>query len=442
MDRTQHLTFALTITSRAIAGTFSLVAGLGIVYPSQVVAPPSPYSMAVSPDPEIAHLLPARTLAELNQVRDRLRTKTKHFPYGLALLLGDTAQNQGRWKTLQAVNARIQLEETAENNWEKAQRLALQAEKKGRLLQLAATRQQAKTLWQQALKSLQVIPPDSLLAGLKTKKISEYEAHLATATHEAKLAESAFLVAIAQRSNLSAQAMITVCHSSAVCHHLRGNQPPDNPASLAKVPIVVALLQKTNAEKINLNTPIYVKPGNFTEDASEIQVGQRYPLRTIVMQTIDHSSNIGANQVIDYLGYDYINQVLQNRGYQITRVNHKFMGEATMPSNPGRSNNRLTSNELTKMMVQIYNREYPGDTVLMQALKQQKDRSLGITALQGSAAQWLGEKTGQNSKVLGTTLALKISSERYFITVIDHSGNALNIRRCITQIASYLHQNH
>lgn len=443
MNRTQRLTVALTKVTAGILG-IGIVAGLETMYPSQVVAPPSPYSMAIIPDPEIAHLLPARTLADLYQVRDHLRTKAQQFPYGLGLLLGETAQNQGRLKTLQAVNARIYLEERAQDYWEKAQRLALQARKTERGSQpSAATWWQAQTRWQQAIKLLQSISSYSLLADLKTKRINEYETYLATAARKAKLAESEFLVAIAQRSNLSTQAMITVCNSSGVCHHLRGNQPPDSPASLAKVPIIIALLQKTRAEKISLDTPIYVKPGNFTEDASNIQAGQRYPLRTILMQTIDHSSNIGANQLIDYLGFNYINQVLKNHGYQITRVNHKFMGEATMPANPGQGDNRLTSNELTRMMVQIYNREYPGDAVLMQALKQQDDRSLGVIALQGSTAQWLGEKTGQNSKVLGTTLAMRVSGEQYFITVIDNDGNALNIRRCITQIAAHLaRQNH
>lgn len=439
MNWTWYLAVALINPSRIAAGSLGIVAGLEIIYPSQAVAPLSPYSMTILSDP-VSSWLPARSLSELYQVRDRLRTKINKPPKGLKILLGDTAQNQRLLKTLQVVNARIQLEETAQDNWEKAQRLALQAEVEG-LPQRAATWQQAQIYWQQALNSLQAISSDSFLADRKTKKIEEYEANLIAAVYEAKLAQSAFLGAIAQRSGLSDQAMITVCHRSGVCRHLRGNQPPDSPASLAKVPLAVALLQKMDAEDISLDTPIYVEPGNFTEDASNLQAGRHYPLGIILTQMIDHSSNIAANQLIDYLGHDYINQVLQNRGHRITRVNYKFMGQETMPANPGRSTNRLTSNELTKIMVQIYNHEYSGDVALIKALEHQADRSLGFRALQGSEAQWLGEKTGQNSKVLGTTLALRISSEQYFITVIDRSGSGPNIRRCITQIADHLRQN-
>lgn len=438
MNWTRYLSVALINASRIVAGSLGIVAGLEIIYPSQAVAPLSPYSMTIVSDP-VSPWLPARSLSELYQVRDRLQTKINNSN-GLMILLGDTA-HQRLLKTLQVVNARIQLEETAQDNWEEAQRLALQAKVEGSP-QRAATWQQAQIYWQQALNSLQIISSDSFLADRKTKKIEEYEANLATAVYEAKLAQSEFLGAIAQRSGLSDQAMITLCHSSGVCRHLRGNQPPDSPASLAKVPLAVALLQKMDTENISLDTPIYVEPGNFTEDASNIQAGRHYPLRIILTQMIDHSSNIAANQLIDYLGHDYINQVLQNRGHRITRVNYKFMGQETMPANPGRSTNRLTSNELTKIMLQIYNHEYSGDVALIEALEHQADRSLGFTALRGSEAQWLGEKTGQNSKVLGTTLALRLSGEQYFITVIDHSGSGPNIRRCITQIADHLRRNH
>jgi len=398
--------------------------------------------MAIIPDP-VAPGPPSQALTELYQVRDRLQAKIKRLPFGLALPLAGNAEHRRQLQALQAVSARIQLEETAKDNWEEAQRLALKAATTARLPQRSvATWHQAQTDWHQSIKFLQAIPSDSLLAARKTKKITEYQAYLATAVQETKRAESAFLTAIAQRSGLSARAMITVCHNSGRCHHLRGNQIPASPASLAKVPLAVALLDKTKAENISLDTPLYVKPENFTEDASNIRTGRHYPLRVVLTQMIDHSSNIAANQLIDYLGQDYINQVLHNHGYQITRVNYKFMGEATMPANPGRSSNCLTSNELTRMMVQVYRLQHPNERVLAQALKQQADRSLGITALQGSAAQWLGEKTGQNSKVLGTTLAVKISGEQYFITVIDRSGSASYIRRSIAEIAAHLRQKH
>jgi beta-lactamase class A len=212
---------------------------------------------------------------------------------------------------------------------------------------------------------------------------------------------------------------------------------------LTKIPIAVALLHKVSTEKISLNTPISVEPGNFTEDGhGQIQVKRRYTLKALLMQMIAYSSNIASNQLIDYLGWDYIDQVLKKRGYRVVRVSSKFMGERVMPANPGRASNRFTSNELTRMMVEIYNRKHPGDEVLIEALKKQYDRLLGFAAAKGSPAQWIGEKTGQSSKVEGTTAAFKISGQTYIITVIDNRGDSdLTIRRCVAKLVNYIAKN-
>jgi beta-lactamase class A len=117
------------------------------------------------------------------------------------------------------------------------------------------------------------------------------------------------------------------------------------------------------------------------------------------------------------------------------------MGEKIMPANPGFGRNRVTANELTEMMVQIYNGETPGAKQLIETLNGQYDRALGFAALQGTKAQWLGEKTGQNSLVLGTTLAMNIDGEAYVMTVIDTRSGDLQMRQSISKIADYISRN-
>jgi beta-lactamase class A len=118
------------------------------------------------------------------------------------------------------------------------------------------------------------------------------------------------------------------------------------------------------------------------------------------------------------------------------------MGEKIMPENPGSGPNRLTVNELTEMMVQIYNGETPGAKFLVETLNRQYDRNIGFAALQGTQAQWLGEKTGENSQVLGTTVAMSIDGEAYIITVIDsRSGSDTEMRQSIAKIADYISKN-
>jgi beta-lactamase class A len=243
-----------------------------------------------------------------------------------------------------------------------------------------------------------------------------------------------------KQNDLSPQAAIAICKLPKECRHWRGNQSIAKPASLSKIPIVVALLHKVNTEKISLNTPIYISPGNFTEDGkAQLQVGKRYPLKTLLMEMITHSSNIAGNQLIDYLEWDYINQVLKKRGYPMTQIGSKFVGERVVPANLAKGGTRITSNELTQMMLETYNRKHPGDEILIEALSQQHNHYLGFVALEKSPARWLGEKTGESSTVQGTTLAFSLAGDTYIVTVIDKRGyRDENIRRCLTQLVNYI----
>lgn len=417
--------------------TLAVVAGIGLV---QMLTIASSFSQSSNP----------RSLDELYKIRDRLITELEQpsspspEPTLLSRLVPLAANPQEKLLSqLQAVEAQILVEQRAKDDLQQAVRLANRAvETKRQQNQSIESSQQTQFLWNQALNNLQSVPQDSFLASLTASKTQEYRENLTAATSQVQQAKSDFLAAVARESGLSGQASIGICRLSRECVHLRGDVPPVSPASLIKVPIAVALMQKLETEKISLNKEVFVNRGNFTEDSStKILSPKNYPLKTLLEEMIDRSSNTATNQLIDYLGWDYINQFLDNRGYEVTRVNFKLMGEKIMPANPGFGRNRVTANELTEMMVQIYNGETPGAKQLIEILNGQYDRALGFAALQGTKAQWLGEKTGQNSLVLGTTLAMSIDGEAYVMTVIDTRSGDLQMRQSISKIADYISRN-
>ena len=417
--------------------TLAVVAGIGLV---QMLTIASSFSQSSNP----------RSLDELYKIRDRLVTELEQpdnpspEPTLLSRLVPFAANPQEKLLSqLQAVEAQILVEQRAKDDLQQAVRLANRAvETKRQQNQSIESSQQTQFLWNQALNNLQSVPQDSFLASLTASKAQEYRENLTAATSQVQQAKSDFLAAVARESGLSGQASIGICRLSRECVHLRGDVPPVSPASLIKVPIAVALMQKLETEKISLNKEVFVNRGNFTEDSStKILSPKNYPLKTLLEEMIDRSSNTATNQLIDYLGWDYINQFLDNRGYQVTRVKFKLMGEKIMPANPGFGRNRVTANELTEMMVQIYNGETPGAKQLIETLNGQYDRALGFAALQGTKAQWLGEKTGQNSLVLGTTLAMSIDGEAYVMTVIDTRSGDLQMRQSISKIADYISRN-
>ena len=418
--------------------TVAVVAGIGLI---QVLTIASSFSQSSN----------QRSLDELYKIRDRIVTTLEQPPSPspeptlLSRLVPFNSNTPEKLlEELQSVEVQILVEQRANDNLQQAVRLANQAVEAGREQnQSLKSSQKMQFLWQQALNNLSEVPQNSFLASLTASKAEEYRKNLTAATFQVKQAKSDFLGSVARESGLSDRASIGICRLSRDCVHLRGDLPPVSPASLIKLPIAVALMQKVEQEKISLNKQVLVDAGNFTEDSStKIVYDQNYSLQILLEEMIDRSSNIATNQLIDYLGSDYINQFLENRGYQVTRVHFKLMGKKIMPTNPGNGANRVTVNELTEMMVQIYNGETPGAKLLVETLNRQYDRNLGFAALQGTKAQWLGEKTGENSLVLGTTLAMSIDGEAYVMTVIDKSsGSDTEMRQSIAKIADYIARN-
>ncbi|MEB3341910.1 MAG: serine hydrolase [Okeania sp.] len=245
---------------------------------------------------------------------------------------------------------------------------------------------------------------------------------------------------IAMNSGLSEEANITVCNLKGLCEHLNGNEQLLSVASLMKLPIAVALIEKITTNNIDINTQIYLEPENFTEDNSTLDAGNNYTLKELLSEMIINSSNIAPNQLIDYLSRSYINQVLEEQDYKILRVNSKFIGDYIIPYDMGFIPNTANSDELTIMMVRIYsNLHLTHYKLLATLLAQQHDHDLGFTALENTKVQWMGEKTGQNAGVLGTTLAIKVSGEIYIITVIDDGDySEIALRKSITNIADYI----
>ncbi|MGF1514565.1 MAG: serine hydrolase [Elainellaceae cyanobacterium] len=390
------------------------------------------------------------SIADLRQIRDRLEEQVsqsgasrRYLPIAQATLSPDEQQ-----RLLQSVNIRIHVETIAQQTWDQALDTAREAVRLGKKEGLdAEALGEIDGLWREAIALLQQIPEASLLAKAAEDKQREYAPNLAEIAYRYDTARSEFLLPIAKTAGLgTGRVRITVCHiETRECRRLNGKKPPDSPASLIKLPIGVAVMEKVIDEEVDLDQPMLVDRGNYTEDASDIRAGVEYPMRKVLRRMINDSSNIATNQMIDFVGLDYINEVLEDRGYDATFVGHKLVGERTFPKDFGKKGtNRTTTDEITEMMVQIYNFENEGDDVLLDSLVEQWDWKLGYAGLKAAEGDvfWIGEKTGQNSKVLGTTVAARINDERYVLTVtLDRSAHEAAVRRIVKELAEHIAQN-
>ncbi|MEL6855244.1 MAG: serine hydrolase [Cyanobacteria bacterium J06607_13] len=397
-----------------------------------------------------------RTLSPLQTANSQAQ-KSHHLDAGAATNPENATPLTGQQRYQQAM--------TLANQAVVAYQSARQAETLAK--QVAFTRQE-RDLWQQTLELLTSIPTDAVEHAQAARKAVQYRQLLATAEGKLTTADRTFLTQIIQSARVNPQRIhVTLCqlggpvtqshrqskrgHSHSKkgrlnrdrCRDHQGDMPMASPASLIKLPIAIALLDKVATENVDLSSRIYIDPGNFTENAAgaNIEVGQEYPLSQVMTRMINESNNIATNQLIDYVGHADIAETLLNRGYTSTLVGHKLAGDRILPKNPGTQTNRATTNDITVMMAHTYSLENPGDEELLKALVSQNDQEFGYQALQDldPAIKWLGEKTGQNNRVIGSTLAMEVGADRYALTVaIDHSADPHAMRAIIRQVAEYL----
>ncbi len=405
-----------------------------VALPKFPVAAPEQNSQAAIALPKVS------TLAELYRLRDRLGGELSHYPTVMVATRSGVGPPPADVLTqLGTINYRLQQEETARQLQQRAAQAAAAAIALGSPDPLSVTElATAYTHWDKAVAALNQIPADTFGEAQAAAQKQQYEQQRAIVAYHYDTAQSAFLKPIVEQAGLASRVRLTVCSLQRECRRWQGHLPPASPASLIKVPVAIALMTKLHQEGTAPDTPLWVSPSNWTEDAGSIWVSTEYPVEQIMGDMISASGNIATNQLIDYIGWDGINQSLRSRGYQVTRVTRKLVGESTYPANAGNAPNVITTDELTDMIVAIYNREIPKAHLIEAALANQRDRNLGHAAAR-PPVDWLGEKTGRNSKVLGTTTAVSVSGQRYIITAtLDHSGNDAAMQKIIAGVIQHL----
>ncbi|MEM1253106.1 MAG: serine hydrolase [Cyanobacteria bacterium P01_H01_bin.21] len=304
--------------------------------------------------------------------------------------------------------------------------------------------QQEVQLWQEAIRALEKVDSSSSNYAEAQKKLKEYGNVAVLVSQRIDQQRSDFLVPIASELGNPNSVRISLCQlGTTECRSYRGDVAPASLASLVKLPIAIALMHQVANGKANLDEEIYIDPSNFTENAqgAKIFVDKTYTLREVMVRMITESNNIATNQLVDYMGFDTINAALKAEGFSNTIVGHKLVGDSTFPKSMGSGKNRSTADELTQMMMRIYSFTKDSDEEILNALVGQYDLDFGYRALVKEKPDifWIGEKTGQNSSVIGTTVAFKANEERYVMTVtIDKSANQARLRQIIRDVARHV----
>ncbi|MEO1299110.1 MAG: serine hydrolase [Cyanobacteria bacterium J06636_16] len=397
--------------------------------------------------PILAQLENVKSFSQLERLQSRVEQEIDDLPsLRFTRDMGELAPYYTLVQVTHRINQRMDLEAVAEAHFTRAKELGIQgihtrdnSREDGE--ESLAELQQQEYFWESAIRQLEQIPDESMLAESATVKQAEYATILGPVAKDIDALRSDFLAAIAEATGRPKAIRITICHLSGECRDYKGDVPPASPASLIKVPVAVALMHKVTAEGINLDDPVYIDSHNWTEnaDGAKIYVRHEYSLREVMVRMIKESNNIATNQLIDYIGWEYLDKALTEMGYSDTKVRTKLVGERTAPTrNRAIGSNVMTTNEVTEMMRQIYTFANPGDDEILEGMVGQYDWEFGymaVSQLKNKRVAWIGEKTGQNSKVIGSSMAVKIDNQRYVMTVtIDRSANQKMLRQVIGDV--------
>ena len=99
------------------------------------------------------------------------------------------------------------------------------------------------------------------------------------------------------------------------------------PASTIKLPIVVLTLKKINelrskGSEITLKSKIIL---NFKDDYSKLVIRDSITsFQNLIADVFLVSDNSASNILIDFIGYNYFNDEMENAGFDKTYLNHKF----------------------------------------------------------------------------------------------------------------------
>ncbi|MBN2259159.1 MAG: serine hydrolase [Clostridiales bacterium] len=196
-----------------------------------------------------------------------------------------------------------------------------------------------------------------------------------------------------------------------------------NSKSIVPAASVIKILIMANAldrDKICLNQIIGISDDNVVDYSLSTELLTReYSFYDLLYLMMTVSDNSAANQLIDYLGMDKINQYAKSMGMNDTNLQRKFMD---MKSKSMGIDNVTTLDDMMILIEKIRKKELLNSQLMIKMLQNNRDRSK--LARFNSEDDFLAHKTGLNEKTfldIGFDEKITIG---IFINGCDHESQA------------------
>jgi beta-lactamase class A len=143
-------------------------------------------------------------------------------------------------------------------------------------------------------------------------------------------------------------------------------------ASLIKIPIALYLFDQASKDKINLDDWINIKDQNYVDGSGITQLldnSTKYKIKDLVMLMFSVSDNSAANELVDLLGWENIDNYIKNDlELSNTFFKHKLFIKA------GRGPNLTCTKDMNSVLEKLYSGDLHGSDEILKMMNQEKDR--------------------------------------------------------------------
>jgi len=143
-------------------------------------------------------------------------------------------------------------------------------------------------------------------------------------------------------------------------------------ASVIKIPIALTFFKKIEklsdklAERTVINNENYVAGSGITK---LLDKNLTLTYRDLVTLMLTVSDNTTANQLIDYIGWESVEEYMKESGFLKTTFRHKMMIKE------GRGPNLTTPFDMGILIEKMYRNELVGSSIILETMQEQLDRT-------------------------------------------------------------------
>lgn len=197
-------------------------------------------------------------------------------------------------------------------------------------------------------------------------------------------------------------------------------------ASTIKLWMLAALFDQIHQGKLTLNRQHTVSSGDIVGGTGIIQnagAGSVYTLEGLAKLMMTHSDNTAMNILVDYVGFDVVNEFIRQQGFSQTRLQRKMLDEAAIRQ--GRDN-YISAGETGLLLQKMYHRQLLSpefDTQMMNILGEQTDKEHLEALLPATVRSY--NKTGKFSTygIRNDVAIIETPKGAFSLIVLSQDGN-------------------